>query len=340
MSSKNSDFMKNQLSPELFMPASAGDIDNIANKVGLILGINHDYEAIKTRLSGEHEDLLYTVESTLLFDNNGKQHRVYHTSFKLNDAEELFSDSPVLKIGYGHKRKAYAKFDNIFISHKDTVNKLAYYGSHLIKLLAYTEEDPEIQGDDYLLHTAGAGHGIFKRILESDNILDTRPLHNYYDNHETGSIKGFKNKEMSQQIASWLMNNDSTIVENAKKLLVELNDNTDFIIQSNREIRNKDYEDGLDVLESKSLKHIEHKKEKNMWIENKSISLNMRQSSNGFRDTNATIVTHNGETTFADEMSEIISNMNSHYGGLDNHIVKKPIKADILFFDQMLEKIK
>ena len=340
MSSKNSDFMKGHLSPELFMPASHGEIYDISNKIGVALNNSHDYEAIKTRLTGEHEDLSYAVESTLLFDDDGKQHRVYHTSYRLNDDSDLFTDSSVLKIGYAHKRKAYAKFNNVQINHKDTVNKLAFYGSHLIKLLAHSEEDIEIQNDNYLMHTAGAGHGIIKRILESDSMSALKAVHNYYDYHETSNIKDFSNKEMPEKIASWLQNHESTVVENSKKLLIELDDDTDFVIHSSRSIRNKSYEKGLDILDIKSLKYIEHKKEKKVWVENKSIELNLRQTNNALRDDIATVITHNGKTNFADEMSEIISNMNSSYGGLDNHIVKKPIRADILFFDQILNEIK
>ena len=336
MSKSDYESINDRMKPELFMPASIADMNAIATEIDTILDRSNKYEAIETQLLGDFEGLNYGIRSEIEFEGHDKTNRSYDAYFELNDTYFDDPSDSTLKIGFDYKDGAYAEFDNIKINHADTVNKLAYYASHLMKLVVFSEEEPKLINDDYFMHTAGAGHGIIQRILESETIPAIETVHNYYDNHETSSVKDFKHEDLAEATMSWLQKNEFTKIKNSKALVIEMSDNTDFAIQSQRFIKNHRRDSGLDIATSRSLEYTESKQDDNNWKQDKSIELNLEHR-NDQLDLNLTnVVTHNGETGFMDEVKELISSRNSAYGGLDNQIIKKPIVADIAFFNQKL----
>lgn len=336
MSSFENNYLSENFSPDLFMPASVNDLNAIAREIDTVLDNHNDYESIETQLMGDFKGLNYGIRSEITFEPREKNKETYHAFFELVDETSTDPDQGTLRIGYDYKDKAYAEINSIKINHDDTVNKLAYYASHLMKLIAFSEEEPELKNDEYFMHTAGAGHGIIQRILESDMVPAIETVHRYYENHETGNIRSFKHQDLPQSIMSWLQKNEFTRVKNSKALVVDFAENIEFGIQSQQVIKNHRRDDGLEITTGRSLDFIENKKESNIWRQDKSRELNIEHKNDQLDHNLTTVVTHNGETGFMDEMHERLRSVNSAYGGLDNQIVKKPIVADIAFFNEKL----
>ena len=328
--------LSDDFKPDLFMPASTNDINDIAKEIDSILDTHNDYESIETHLMGDFRELNFGIKSEIVFESGEKDVRSYDTYFELVDETSTSPDEGTLKIGYDHRKKPYVEFNSIKINHDDTVNKLAYYASHLIKLIVFSEEEPDLKNDDYFMYTAGAGHGIIQRILESGSVPAIETVHRFYDNHETVDISSFEHKNMAEAIMSWLQKNENTRVKNTKALVVEMDENTEFSLHSQQIIKNHRRDDGLEIVTSRSLDYIETKQEDDTSKEDRSIEFNVEHKNDQLDLNLTTVVTHNGHTDFMDEMDERLRNLHSAYGGLDNKIVKKPIVADIAFFNQKL----
>lgn len=338
MSARDNESIYDKMNPELFMPASTDDMNAIAREIDVILDNHNEFESIETQLMGEYQGINFGIRSELSFESRESNQRNYHSFFELNDVYGSDGNEATLKIGYDHKDKAYAYFNKLKINHDDTVNKLAYYASHLMKLVAFSDEEPELVNDKYFMQTAGAGHGIIQCILESDTIPAIETVHNYYEKHETANIDDFRHIDLAESIMSWLQKNELTRVKNSKALVINMEENIEFAIHSQRTIKNHRRENGLEISTGRSLGYVENKKEANIWKQDKSRELNLEHK-NDQLDLNLTsVVTHNGETGFMDEIQEIIRSNNAGYGGLDNQIVKKPIVGDIAFFNEKLSE--
>ena len=331
--------------PESLLPISEKEVDDLSVDIDHLINSGDCYESIQAELKGNFLELNYSIRAEHVYDeDNDYPDKEYYARFSLasDDYEAGIRDPSqnVLHVGYDPKRGYHCALGG----EKHTDDKIAkdinYYASHLMRLIALTEQDPIMKENVFYLETAGASYALIDDLLYAGENNDWKAMHKYTKHAFGGEIEPRNPDQIADDIMQSLNKNNDTTVTNSKNISLELEDNSEINFFSSTEIKNSNSEHGIEIYNSRSIEHINYHQagESNKKATEYSKEIELVYE-NGMPDMQQTVVyEHKEENSFFEEQKEYVRFTTNMVGKLDNKIVKSPVLGDYAYFKDKIRQ--